>query len=402
MDEIKKKKSYNILYIKNFFCLFLFIIYITIGKYYIKNKNNQYKINNIYKSNSNIFINYINDCKSLKKYNKKLESKNLITFISVCISLYNSEKFIEKAILSIINQSFQNFEIIVINDYSLDNTLYILTKLQKEDNRIKIINHSKNLGTYHSRVEGPLNSKGKYILYLDPDDMILNPNLFKILYQISLHYFDIIEYTVYYQIENNNKIYFPKGHTLNHNHNYKDNIIHQPELSNIIYYKPQTKKYSDIICRTIWNKLYNKNIVLKAINYIGMDYYQKYYIIVVEDTLLNIIFFHYARNYTNAKIPGYLYNIRKSSITRLKKYKNYMIKKSISFFLYYKLFYKYIKEFGKDRNYLFYDLKKYGKIILIIKKYKVKNFVKIARNMFNEILNDNKASIEFKKYIKIH
>ena len=45
-----------------------------------------------------------------------------------------------------------------------------------EDNRIKIINHRKNMGIYHSRAETVLNSKGKTILYLDPDDMILNQN----------------------------------------------------------------------------------------------------------------------------------------------------------------------------------------------------------------------------------
>ena len=74
------------------------------------------------------------------------------------------EKYIEKNLLSIINQSFQDFEIIIINDYSKDNTEKIIKKILFEDNRIKIVNHSKNYGVYYSRIEAILNSKGKYII----------------------------------------------------------------------------------------------------------------------------------------------------------------------------------------------------------------------------------------------
>lgn len=320
----------------------------------------------------------------------------------MCICVYNSEKYIERSILSVINQSFQNFEIIIVNDFSIDNTFKILIKLQKEDNRIKIINHFKNLGTYYSRVEGVFNSKGKYILYLDPDDIILNPFLFEILYNYYLNYnLDIFEFTVYYLKEENNKLYYPLRHELNHNHNFSKKIIYQPELSNILYYKPQTKNYSSVICRTIWNKLYKKDIILKSINYIGNDYYRNHYIIVVEDTLLNIINFNFANNYTNINILGYLYNFRKSSISHLKK-KNLLVKISISFFLYYQLFYRIIKEYDKDRNFLYYDLKRFGFYILNLKKYNIKNYLLKAKIMFMELFKDYKTSIKFKNYINLH
>jgi glycosyltransferase involved in cell wall biosynthesis len=285
--------------------------------------------------------------------------------------------------LSVINQSFQDFEIIVINDNSNDKTYKILKKLQKEDGRIKIINHSKNLGTYHSRVEGVFNSKSNYILFLDPDDMIFNQFLFEKLYNCYLNYnLDIIEYTVFYQKEEINKIYYPINQDLNHYHNYSKKIIYQPELSNIIYYKPNSKKYSSIICRTVWNKIYKRNLVLKSIKYIGDSYYNKYYIIVIEDTILNTILFNFAENYTNINIPGYLYNIRKSSITRLKQTSDYMKKKSISFFLFFHLLYRHIKEFDKDRNYLYYELRIYGYMILKLIKYdNTKYFLNMAKNM---------------------
>ena len=95
-------------------------------------------------------------------------------------------------------------------------------KLKKEDNRIIIINHKKNYGTYYSRTEGALNSRGKYILFVDPDDLIINPYLFEALYYYYNNFnLDIIEFTVYHQIEEKNLIYYPQEHKHNHYHNFQ-------------------------------------------------------------------------------------------------------------------------------------------------------------------------------------
>ena len=402
------KKIIKFIYI---IILYLILIYL-IKKIYninIKDKNNKsHKLNNniqkiIENINNTLYIDYINACKKLKIFNNRVKIKNNNPFLSICISVYNSEKYIKKAILSIINQSFQDFEIIIINDCSKDNTYDIIMKLKNEDNRIIIINHKKNFGTYNSRVEGVLNSRGKYILFVDPDDLLLNPYLFEVLYYYYNYFnLDIIEFSVYHQIEEKNIIYYPESHSLNHIHNFTNKIIYQPELSDIIFYKPRTKKYSSIICRTLWNKLYRREVMIKTINYIGNDYYKNQYIIVVEDTLLNVINFHFAQNYININVPGYLYNIRKFSISHLKQTKEYIIKKSISFFLYYQLLYRYIKEFNKDRNFFFYELKSFGYEIIKLKKYNIKNYLQNASIIFKEIINDNKSSIEFKNYIKKH
>ena len=385
-----------------------FLLYMIIQIYFFKIKIKYNEINlikllyNI--TNINLYINYINNCTYLNRFNNESFIRKEYPFLSICISTYNSEKYIEKAVLSIINQSFRDFEIIIVNDYSIDHTYEILLKLQKQDERIKIINHSKNLGIYHSRAEGVLNSKSKYILFLDADDMIFNPFLFEKLYESYLNYnLDIIEYTVFYQMEEENKIYSPKESEQNHYHNYSNKIIYQPELSNIIYFKPNSKEYSTVICRTIWSKIYKKNVILNAIKYIGNFYYNNDNIIIAEDTLLNIAIFNFAKNYTNLNIPGYLYNIRKTSISHLNDESDYLRKKSISFFLYYFLFYRYIKDFDKDRNYLYYDLKAFGLYILNLEKYNsTKHYLKKAKIMFKEILDDYKATIEFKNYIKLN
>ena len=305
INEINCLKKSKIFYI----IILFYILICIINNFYNINQINQNNRFNELKNNlqiilknlnNSLYIDYINACKALKIYNNRVKIKNKYPFLSICISVYNSEKYIKKAILSIINQSFQDFEIIIINDYSNDNTSDIIKQLKNEDSRIIVINHKKNYGTYYSRVEGVLNSRGKYILFVDPDDLILNPYLFEVLYNYYKYFnLDIIEFTVYHQIEAKNLIFYPKNHYFNHNHNFSKKIIYQPELSDIIFYHPRTKKYSTVICRTIWNKLFKKEVMLKTINYIGNDYLKNQYIIIVEDTILNLINFHFGNNYTN-------------------------------------------------------------------------------------------------------
>lgn len=231
--------------------------------------------------------------------------------------------------------------------------------------------------------------------------MIFNPFLFEIFYKLYLNYnLDIIEYTVFYLRENIGKVYYSTNPMSSHYHKYSKKIIYQPELSNIIYYRPNTKIYSSMTCRVLWNKIYKRNLLLKSIKYIGNSYYNNYYILVNEDTLLNVVIFNFANNYTNIKIPGYLYNIRKSSVTRSNN-EDLLRKKSISFFLYYQLFYRLIKEFDKDRNYLYYELRGFGNYLLYLEKYNnTKYFLSKTKIMINDIINDNKATQKFKNYLK--
>ena len=79
---------------------------------------------------------------------------------------------------------------------------------------------------------------------------------------------------------------------------------------------------------------------------------------------------------------------------------NYLIKKSISYFLFYHLFYRYIKEFNKDINYFYFDYRLYGRIILKLKEYNVKEYLPKVKNMFIEIINNNKTRTDFKNLIK--
>ncbi len=91
--------------------------------------------------------------------------------ISIVIPVYNSEQYLSNCLESIINQTYKNLEIILVNDGSTDNSLDILKEYQKIDKRIKIIN-TENHGVSHARNTGIKNTKGEYISFVDSDDTI--------------------------------------------------------------------------------------------------------------------------------------------------------------------------------------------------------------------------------------
>lgn len=97
--------------------------------------------------------------------------------ISVIMSAYNSEKSIGKAVESILNQDYRNFEFLVLDDYSSDNTHEIIQEYAKGDNRLKIYKNEKNIGLTKSLNILIKNSKGDYIARQDADDVSLNHRL---------------------------------------------------------------------------------------------------------------------------------------------------------------------------------------------------------------------------------
>ncbi len=99
--------------------------------------------------------------------------------ISVIMPAYNTEKYLEESIKSILNQTFTNFEFIIINDGSKDNTKKIIEIYKKKDKRIILLNNPKNLGLQVSLNRGLKLAKGKYIARMDSDDISLS-NRFQI------------------------------------------------------------------------------------------------------------------------------------------------------------------------------------------------------------------------------
>lgn len=91
--------------------------------------------------------------------------------VSVIMPAYNASKTIEAAIISVLNQSFKDFELIVVNDCSVDDTEAVVRRLAQSDNRIRIFNNEKNSGVAYSRNLGVEKAFGEWIAFLDSDDM---------------------------------------------------------------------------------------------------------------------------------------------------------------------------------------------------------------------------------------
>ena len=101
--------------------------------------------------------------------------------VSVIVPVYNVEKFIRRCLISIQQQSLDDIEIIVVNDATPDNSMAIVQELAKDDHRITILNHEKNMGLMWTRRTGYMAATGDYITFCDSDDY-LSTNALNILF----------------------------------------------------------------------------------------------------------------------------------------------------------------------------------------------------------------------------
>lgn len=91
--------------------------------------------------------------------------------VSIIVPVYNAEKFIKDTIKTVLNQTYKNWELLLINDCSDDNSTNIIEDYRKNDKRIHLINLEKNSGAAIARNTGIDNAKGRYIAFLDADDL---------------------------------------------------------------------------------------------------------------------------------------------------------------------------------------------------------------------------------------
>lgn len=89
--------------------------------------------------------------------------------ISIIIPVYNAEKFLDETINTVLNQTYKNFELILVNDGSKDKSVDVIKK--HNDKRIKLIDNKNNKGAALSRNDGIRKAKGRYICFLDADDL---------------------------------------------------------------------------------------------------------------------------------------------------------------------------------------------------------------------------------------
>ncbi len=216
--------------------------------------------------------------------------------ISIVIPAYNVEKRIKKCIKSLQNQTYQNIEIICVNDGSKDNTLNVLNNMAKLDKRIIVINQ-KNSGPFSARKEGIMSSTGKYIMFVDSDDVICDNNACQILID-KFHNNPDVQII---QFSNKN---FRMGLTKTYSPKIKS-IISTQELKNKYYKDIIGNSLFDCYSPSLCNKIFITSIVKNAVEKINID------LRMGEDLYLNLSILDQKQSHNILSISDvfYQYNV---------------------------------------------------------------------------------------------
>ena len=175
--------------------------------------------------------------------------------ISIIIPVYNAEKNIKRCLKSVINQTYKNIEIIVVNDGSTDKTAKYVEEFKKDDNRIQLIN-KKNEGVSVARNFGIKVSKGSYINFVDSDDW-LELNAIETLYkEIKENNVDLVRGN-YYRNYDENKFIIPENNIAK----YQNKLLSEPEaIQEFIQ-----ELYLEKIPSYVWLLLIKREIVFEKI-----------------------------------------------------------------------------------------------------------------------------------------
>ena len=311
--------------------------------------------------------------------------------ISVIIPLYNAKHFLTYSLRSVQNQKMKEIEIILVDDFSKDDTLLLIKKYMEEDPRIRLIKNNENRKILYSKSIGALNAKGKYILELDQDDLFIRDDLFDILFN---------------EAENNNLDLIQVRDICNYysylsNYNIKINT----EKSHIIHLKngndtmPSHKKTNEELKNTIflngclfplWGLLIKADIYKKAIYYLWpaiINYKFTYY----EDYLVSTIIVIFSNNYKYFNNFGLIRLRHRNAASFV--YENHFYQSILVFEnVLYKYYFKY--NHPEDIKIIMNLLKQYS--------YAYNEFYKTRPNLFvqsilqvlsNEYLTDNDRNL---------
>ena len=255
--------------------------------------------------------------------------------ISIFLPTYNKQDYIKKSVKSIQNQTLKDIEIIIVNDFSNDNTSQIVMDLSLLDNRIKVFNNDKNHGLLYSRGMGILKSSGEYILNLDADDELETNDSLEYLYnKAKLTKADIVNFNILDKGSNS---------TIKKCTNF-ENIQIQPQLFNQIFGEDNI-----IYDGLVWNKLIKKDIYIKSFKFFKEEIYNwkwNYF----EDDIWSILVNKFANSKICVDKLVYIYNYNENSLMHKKlgiiEFENLLYRHEM---------YKKIFQTKKEEKYLSYN-----------------------------------------------
>lgn len=213
-------------------------------------------------------------------------------FLSIVVPVYNVEEYLERCFNSVISQSFIDWEMIIVDDCSPDNSQQIIQKYQAQDSRVRCIINEKNKGLGGARNVGISHCHGEYILFIDSDDFISDESALEQLCALaSENNLDVID-TPYRVIKDGVEINrLPKKFN---------------DLNDKIYDGVDYMEQIQILPIVVWNKLYKRSL-LQENNILFKE--RKY-----EDICFTLEVMYKARRVQNTSSPFYNYIIREGSI----------------------------------------------------------------------------------------
>ena len=248
--------------------------------------------------------------------------------VSIVVPIYNVEKYLNRCLYSLINQAFNNIEIIALNNGSTDNSLNILKEYAEKDERIKVIDNN-NLGVSEARNIGIREAKGKYIVFVDSDDWI-DINMIEVLYEsIDSNNCDLVMCTYVREFGDHSK---EKVFNLPEQNLYVGDEVKEQLLRKLVGpvgNELANPEYLDAL-GTVWAKMYKTSILKDK----GLSFVDLKEIGSGEDTLFNIFVFnevnkvillnkpmyHYWRGNSNSITSRYIPNF----VEKRRNYFNYM------------------------------------------------------------------------------
>ena len=284
MRIIKIELLPNIYFILKSLCCVISLIFVIliINKPKITNGNkvqnyqkNQITTSNIFnkklywKNQTSLEIEKVRD--EIKNYDKfQISFENETDFlksehpkVSIVITLYNQKKYIKNVYSSIQKQELKDIEIIFVDDASIDNSSMIIDELMERDKRIIYLKNDINRLAFYSRNKGVLESKGEYILVIDPDDLLVNNILLKAYETAKEFNLDIVQFYMMIGTFNDSMVWDILK--------YRNGILYNnSDIRNIFYYGGT---------RNLVDKLVRREVYIKSINFMRKDlYYEDYHI----------------------------------------------------------------------------------------------------------------------------
>lgn len=214
---------------------------------------------------------------------------NMSSTVSIIVPVFNAQKSIDRCLKSILNQRYENIEVIIVNDGSTDSSVEKCNYYAKTDRRV-IVKHKSNEGPSAARRDGVVSASGKYVCFVDADDFIHKDMLLKLVSKIKDGY-DIVQC----------------GYRSINSYGTQSTIYRPSEISMVNTAECSLHYASKRSTNFLWDKIYRRKL-FDDITFPKLSYGEDY-------CILSQLFF-YARNFATIETPLYNYVTNENSLTQ--------------------------------------------------------------------------------------